>query len=49
MYRAKLVGGFHQVFQRQFEEQFLSRFAFVQFPTDVVVTVLDGVIEDRRI
>ena len=50
--RPKQIGGLPEVLQRQLEEQRLARLAFLHFLADgvvVVVTVLDGVIEDRGV
>jgi hypothetical protein len=50
--RPKQIGGLPEVPQRQLEEQHLARLAFLQFLADsvvVVVTVLDGVVEDRGV
>jgi hypothetical protein len=50
--RSKQIGGLPEVLQCQLEEQRLARLAFLQFLADgvvVVVTVLDGVIEDRGV
>ena len=48
----KQISGLPQVFDREFEEQRLTRLACLQFLLDgvvIVVTVLDGVIEDRGV
>ena len=50
--RPKQIGGLPEVVQRQLEEQRLARLAFLQFLADgvvVVVTVLEGVVEDRGV
>src|ERR1019366_8321955 len=50
--REEEIGGLPEVIDRQFKEESLARFAFFQFLADgivIVVTVLDGVIEDRGV
>jgi hypothetical protein len=50
--RPEQVSGLRKVFQRQFEEQFLARFAFRELALDravVVAAVLDRVVENRRV
>ncbi len=47
--RPKQIGGLSEVLQRQFKEQLLARVSFLHFLANaivVVVTVLDGVVED---
>src|SRR2546422_8027228 len=50
LFRSKQIGGPGQVLQRQLEEQFLARPAFLDLLPDGGVVgraVLDGVVEDR--
>ena len=52
MDRPEQIGGLPEVLHRQLEEHRLARLAFLHFPADgvvVVVTVLDGVVEDRGV
>ena len=50
--RPKQIGSLSEVLQRQLKEQRLARFPFLQFLADrvvIIVTVLDGVVEDRGV